>query len=118
MTILFTIPEDSGIGTGVTIDLDRAQADVFGWHWKWTGAVDGTGMPLMHTEHDAADLRLCFLYELFGPLVPAPGPVTAEERHAVLAAPVCTGPVSQSVKTVPTPRTFAGLLGRLRGRSA
>lgn len=119
-TTAFTIPEESGMGSGVTIDLSRVQGDVLGWYWTWTGVMDEHGMPLMHTESDAADLRLCFLYDLFGPLIPAPRPVTAEERYTVLAAPACTGPTpaAQGVKVRPTPRVMAGLLGRLRGRSA
>lgn len=104
----------------VELDLDRAQHDVFGHRWTWTGTTDETGMAMMETGDDTdlpAALRLSFVYEMFGPLIPAPRPVTAADRRAALTTPICTSP-SQQAAPVPTPRTVAGLLGRLRGRSA
>ncbi|MFG2589090.1 phiSA1p31-related protein [Streptomyces sp. NPDC048438] len=104
----------------VDLDLDRAQDDVFGHRWTWTGVMDETGMAMMETGDDTdlpATLRLSFVYEMFGPLIPAPRPVTAADRRAALTRPACTTP-SHQAEPVPTPRTFAGLLGRLRGRSA
>lgn len=98
---------------GCEFDLSRMWIDTYGARWTWTGETDETGMALMQTGEDTPE-RLSHVYWTFGPLIPAPRPVTYADRYAVLTAPSCAG---QDEKPTPTPLTFAGLLGRLRGRS-
>lgn len=106
-------------------DLTRTWIDVYGARWEWTGhwqptlLRDGTtsSEPLMQCGEDTP-MGLSLVYETYGPLIPAPRPVTAADRYAVLAAPLCAHGDEQDAKTTATPLTLAGLLGRLRGRSA
>ncbi|MFD8437412.1 phiSA1p31-related protein [Streptomyces microflavus] len=88
----------------VEIDLTLTQIDVYGSHWTFTGATTATGEPLMQRSDDTP-LPLSEVYATYGPLIPAPRPVTRADAYTVLTA--CPAP---------TPRTFAALLGRLRRR--
>ncbi|MFJ3282486.1 phiSA1p31-related protein [Streptomyces halstedii] len=115
-TTVYTIPETSTYG-GFTVDLDRTQIDVLRTRWTWTGDLDHTGMPLMKDRDGSRPQRLSHVYEMLGPLIPAPLPVTAADRYAVLTAPTCTTTGRQD-STPATPLTFAGLLGRLRRRAS
>jgi hypothetical protein len=99
---------------GFTFDLGLTWIDANGARWIWTGETDETGMALIQTGEDTPE-RLSHVYWTFGPLIPAPHPVTYADRYAALTAPSCA---EQDEKPTPTPLTFAGLLGRLRGRSA
>ncbi|WP_405549745.1 phiSA1p31-related protein [Streptomyces microflavus] len=89
---------------GVEIDLTRTQIDVLGSRWDFTGSLTATGEPLMQCGLDFP-MPLSEVYATYGPLIPAPRPVTRADAYAVLNA--CPAP---------TPRTFAALLGRLRRR--
>lgn len=98
---------------GFEFDLDRVWIDTYGARWTWTGETDEAGMALMQTGDDTPQ-TLSHVYWWSGPLIPEPRPVTHADRYAVLATPLCAEPDPST----PTPLTFAGLLGRLRGRSA
>lgn len=112
-----TVPEKVGIAAGFEFDLSREWVDVYGARWSWTGESDATGMPMMRTREDAPE-RLSQVYWTYGPLIPAPRPVTAADRFAALTAPTCITGAKRVKQATATPRTMAGLLGRLRGRSA
>ncbi|MGW2591988.1 phiSA1p31-related protein [Streptomyces sp. NPDC001515] len=101
---------------GITYDLSHDLIDVYGCRWTWTGGTDSTGMALMRTGDDPAQ-RLTYVYWTYGPLIPAPRPITYADRYAALTAPSCAAP-AEPATAEPTPLTFAGLLARLRGRTS
>lgn len=103
----------TAVAAGCEFDLSREWIDTYGVRWTWTGETDESGMALMQTGDDTPE-RLSHVYWTFGPLIPAPRPVTHADRYAALATPSCADPDMPA----PTPLTFAGLLARLRGRSA
>lgn len=73
---------------GVTIDLTRDQIDVYGARWTWTGLVTtDRHVPLMQSGTDTP-LPLDEVYATYGPLIPAPAPLTAAAVRAVLAPEV------------------------------
>jgi hypothetical protein len=79
---------------GVTIDLTRVQIDVYGARWTWTGLVTpDRHVPLMQSGTDTP-LPLDDVYATYGPLIPAPAPLTSAVLRAVLAPeapdPQCT----------------------------
>ncbi|MFJ8863654.1 phiSA1p31-related protein [Streptomyces sp. NPDC102451] len=112
-----TIPEKLGEVAGFAFDLTLTWIDTYGCRWTWTGETDTVGMPLMQTGDDSPE-RLSQVYWTYGPLIAAPRPVTGADRRAALTAPTCTAGDEKDEKETPTPRAFAALLGRLRGRSA
>ncbi|MEV3995773.1 phiSA1p31-related protein [Streptomyces halstedii] len=116
-TTAVTIPEKAAVAAGFTFDLTRTWIDTYGSRWTWTGETDSTGMALMKTGDDTP-ARLSHVYWTYGPLIAAPLPVTAADRYAVLTAPTCTTTGRQDSTPTATPLTFAGILGRIRGRSA
>jgi hypothetical protein len=70
---------------GVTIDLTRVQIDVYGARWTWTGLVTpDRHVPLMQSGTDTP-LPLDDVYATYGPLIPAPAPLTSAVLRAVLA---------------------------------
>jgi hypothetical protein len=74
---------------GFTFDLTRAWLDVFGHRWEWTGETAADGEPLMRSLTDHPDLsrtvlQLSEVYVMFGPLTPAPAPITSDAVRAVL----------------------------------
>ncbi|MEV5678553.1 phiSA1p31-related protein [Streptomyces sp. NPDC052179] len=97
---------------GVEIDLTRTQIDVDGGRWDWTGTSTETGEPLMRCGDDAP-LPLSEVYATYGPLIPAPAPITHADRYAAYAA--C--PAETTAKEKRTPSTFAVLLGGLSRRT-
>ncbi|WP_433406913.1 phiSA1p31-related protein [Streptomyces sp. CA-146814] len=107
-TLLTSWPLD-----GVVIDLTRTQIDVIGGEWEFTGDTTQTGEPLM-LSGDTGPFPLSYVYVTYGPLIPAPRPVTHADVYAALTA--CPAGADEEKK--PTPRTFAALLGRLRRRAA
>lgn len=73
-----------GVFEGVTIDLTRVQIDVYGAHWTWTGLVTpDRHVPLMQSGTDTP-LPLDEVYATYGPLIPAPAPLTAAAVRTVL----------------------------------
>lgn len=99
----------------VEIDLTRTQIDVYGARWDFTGATTETGEPLMQRDDDAP-MPLSEVYATYGPLIPAPAPITyADRRAAFTACPV--EPTTEEKQPAPTPSTFATLLGRLSRRT-
>jgi hypothetical protein len=74
-----------GVFEGTTIDLTREQVDVYGARWIWTGLVTpDRHVPLMQSGTDTP-LPLDEVYATYGPLIPAPAPLTAAAVRAVLA---------------------------------
>lgn len=112
MTTTTVTIKPTATAAGCEFDLSLTWIDTYGARWTWTGETDDTGMALMQTGDDTPQ-TLNHVYWWSGPLIPAPRPVTVADRHAWLTAPACT-----EQDETPTPLTFAGMLGRLRGRSA
>ncbi|MFG3140797.1 phiSA1p31-related protein [Streptomyces sp. NPDC048211] len=110
-----TIIERTAEAAGFTFDLSLTWIDTYGDRWTWTGDTDESGMAVMQRS-EGSPRRLSYVYWTFGPLIPAPHPVTYADRRAALTATSCTAPDEQDEKA--TPLTLAGLLGRLRRRSA
>jgi hypothetical protein len=84
-----TSPAPFWVHDGFTFDLTRAWHDVFGHRWEWTGETTADG-PLMRAVTDRPDLTrtvmpLSEVYVMFGPLTPAPAPLTAADVRAILA---------------------------------
>lgn len=63
---------------GITFDLTHAWIDCLGGRWVWTGRVNEAGEPLMQAG-TTEPLSLPDLHLSYGPLIPAPGKVTAAE---------------------------------------
>ncbi|MFE0243295.1 phiSA1p31-related protein [[Kitasatospora] papulosa] len=97
----YTLPQSTVAG-GLAVDLDRPLIAADDSRWTWTGSRDNTGMPLVQTA-EGAPVRLSLVYAIRGPLIAAPRPVSAAERHAALTA---------------FTRTVAQLLSRLHRRAA
>ncbi|MCX4676748.1 phiSA1p31-related protein [Streptomyces sp. NBC_01433] len=97
---------------GVEIDLTRTQIDVDGGRWVWTGASTEAGEPLMRCGDDGP-LPLSEVYATYGPLIPAPAPITHADRYAAYTA--C--PAETTAKEKRTPSTFAAFLGGLSRRT-
>ncbi|MFC8859293.1 phiSA1p31-related protein [[Kitasatospora] papulosa] len=106
----YTLPQSTVAG-GLAVDLDRPLIAADDSRWTWTGTRDATGMPLVRNG-DSAPVRLSLVYAIRGPLIAAPRPVSAADRHAALTAFTRPGPHD------PTPRTVAQLLTRLHRRAA
>lgn len=100
----------------VEIDLTRTQIDVYGGRWDFTGTHTETGEPLMR-HGDDAPLPLSEVYATYGPLIPAPAPITHADRHAAFTACPAES-TTEDKQPAPTPSTFAALLGRMRRRAA
>ncbi|MFJ8844303.1 phiSA1p31-related protein [Streptomyces cyaneofuscatus] len=111
-----TIPLATWRLDGVEIDLTRTQIDVLGGRWDFTGSTTATGEPLMRSGDDAP-MPLSEVYATYGPLIPAPRPVTHADVYAVLTA--CPAEdATKEKEPAPSPRSLAVLLGRLRRRSS
>ncbi|OII63800.1 hypothetical protein BJP40_02665 [Streptomyces sp. CC53] len=123
---------------GTELDLTRQWIDVYGARWEWRGLTSGSGEPLMH-HLDEAPMPLSEVYATYGPLIPAPRSSTSAEirealvRPAAERCPRAAAPTPSAVLPVPvavpalrapagppppgpSPRVFAALLQRLRGR--
>ncbi|MFE3400750.1 phiSA1p31-related protein [Streptomyces anulatus] len=109
-----TTPLTAWLLDGVEVDLTRTQIDVYGGRWTWTGISTETGEPLMQCG-DGASMPLSEVYATYGPLIPAPAPITHADRLAAFTA--CPAEPTTE-ETEPSPSTFAALLGRLRRRAA
>ena len=103
-------PLKSWVLDGTEFDLSRTWIDVYGARWDWTGLTASDGEPLMQHGADAP-MALSLVYWTYGPLIPAPRPVTPAERYAAITA-------CPTKAETPTPRTVAVFLKRLRRRSA
>lgn len=105
---------------GNTFDLTRAWIDVIGGWWEWTGLTTDAGEPLMQSGTDTP-LPLPEVYWTYGPLSPAPRPITPAVRRAAITAPLVAAPAAaepvSKPTTIPTPSVLAVVLQRLRGRS-
>ncbi|MER7696205.1 phiSA1p31-related protein [Streptomyces sp. NPDC096095] len=99
---------------GVEIDLTRTQLDVDGGRWDWTGTTTETGEPLMRCG-DTAPLPLSEVYATYGPLIPAPRPVTHADR---LAAYTACPAVLPTKERQPRPLAFAALPSHLSRKAA
>ncbi|MFJ8883645.1 phiSA1p31-related protein [Streptomyces sp. NPDC102402] len=107
---------------GVPFDLTRTWIDVYGSRWHWNGTwgqtilPNGTSAtePLMQCDGHTP-MVLSLVYGTYGPLIPAPRETTHAERCAAIAPPVIADQDDED-QAVPTPRTFAAILRRLRGR--
>ncbi|MFE2021341.1 phiSA1p31-related protein [Streptomyces sp. NPDC059499] len=120
-----TTTPQSWVLDGTEFDLTRTWIDVYGRHWEWTGGWDQTVRPngtevtepLMRCDGHTP-IVLSLVYDTYGPLIPAPRETTHAERCAALAVPVGDDQADedQAVTPKPTPRTFAAILRRLRGR--
>ncbi|WP_329615046.1 phiSA1p31-related protein [Streptomyces brevispora] len=116
MTTVTITENPAAAAAGFMYDLSLTWIDVYGCRWTWTGERDATGMALMQTGTDAPE-RLSHVYWMSGPLTPASRPVTNADRYAAFTALPCTGPAEHD-KPTSTSHTLAGVLERLRGRSA
>lgn len=120
MTTTTVTIKPTDYAAGFDFALERDWIDTYGARWTWTGETDSTGMALMQTGDDTPQ-TLNHVYWWFGPLAPAPRPVTHADRLAAVTPPVCaaaSGDGQEQPK--PTPLTFARIANRLRlrGRSA
>ncbi|MGW0545267.1 phiSA1p31-related protein [Streptomyces griseoincarnatus] len=102
---------------GVEIDLTRTQIDVLGGRWDFTGTTTEAGEPLMQCGGDTP-MPLSEVYDTYGPLIPAPRPVTHADAHAVLTACPAEDTTKEKEPPAPSPTTFAILLERLRRRTS
>lgn len=117
-----TTPQTTWELDGTPFDLTRTWIDVYGARWDWTGGwepvaqQDGTSAdePLMQHAEDTP-MVLSLVYSTYGPLIPAPRPATSAEVRSALTT--CHDLVPAQGRPTPTPRTFATMLQRLRGRS-
>ncbi|MFJ9979650.1 phiSA1p31-related protein [Streptomyces cyaneofuscatus] len=100
---------------GIEIDLTRTHTDMFDGAWNYVGVNTTAGEPLMQRD-GRLPIPLSAVYATYGPLIPAPRPVTHDDAHAVLTA--CPAEDTTEEKEPPSPTTFAVLLSRLRGRSS
>ena len=63
---------------GVVFDLSRTWGDCLGVEWRWTGARNAQGEPLMTSEAGLPSVPLPDVYHDHGPLIPMPEPRTQQ----------------------------------------